>query len=708
MDGEDPYLVVAADKGTASFSDIANEISTNAGFWLGDAFASGGSNGYDHKKMGITARGAWESTRRHFLQLGMNPDHDEFTVVGVGDMSGDVFGNGMLLSDKIKLVGAFNHIHIFIDPNPNTASSFHERSRLFKQPGSTWMDYAPALISSGGGVFSRSDKYIPISPEMKACFDIPEETTRLSPQQLIQYMLKASVDLLWFGGIGTFIKSASEAHADAHDRNNDLVRVNGQDLRCRVVVEGANLGVTQLGRIEASLSGRLINTDALDNSAGVDCSDHEVNIKILLEQVVQAKKLTSSQRDALLADMTESVGSLVLKDNYLQNLRVSIKRHMGVQQIETEALLIKRMEEEGILNRQESSLPNESVLAERISQNIGLSGPELSVLIAYAKIWIDRHITTSDALLLDPLLEQDLIEYFPEKLIGPYKAEILTHPLRKEILTMLLANEVINRFGASFIYRLKTFSGKSIPEIVRVIRMLISIFNIRPLWKQLEALDGKVSPETQTQSFLLLNFALEKASLWLLQNDTPDLPMSNVVAKFSTSIQELLKTMEKENLSESEEYPPFLQNLPAPLGCTLSTLLTIGEIAFSLVSIAEETKADVSEAASVYFVIGNYLGISWAKKMLDQIQVTSNWEKMSQSFLSGDLAIHQSALSTLFLNSRQNWTSLESWLAHHEAVFAPNLNVVNQCREAGTPLTIAHIDVIERSLSALLRRLNVS
>ena len=461
-DDDDPYLVVAADKGTATFSDIANAISHDYGFWLDDAFASGGSVGYDHKALGITARGAWVAVQRHFRELGIDLDHQSISVVGIGDMAGDVFGNGMLRSRHLRLIGAFNHQHIFLDPEPDPAVSFEERQRLFTTPRTSWADYDAKLISKGGGVHERSAKSIKLTPEVKALFGLTVDT--MPPSDLIQAMLKAQVDLLWFGGIGTYIKSADESHLQAGDRANDALRVDARELRARVIGEGANLGVTQRGRIEyAAQSGR-INTDAIDNSAGVDMSDHEVNIKLLLSDPVGAGKLTLPNRNKLLASMADEVSDHVLRNNYLQTLAMSLAARAGTDLLDPAQLQMHRLEHAAGLDRALEALPTDSVLANRRSAKTGLYRPEIAVLLAYEKLHLYDALLKL-TLLDDPALEKELKLYFPKPLQQRYPDAILRHGLRREIIGTVLGNEIVNRGGLTFVSELESHSGQSIERI---------------------------------------------------------------------------------------------------------------------------------------------------------------------------------------------------------------------------------------------------
>src|SRR5581483_2005321 len=451
-DGEDPYLVVAADKGTATFSDLANSIAADYGFWLGDAFASGGSSGYDHKKMGITAKGAWESVKRHFRDFGLDADTAPITVVGIGDMSGDVFGNGMLCSRSLKLVAAFDHRHVFLDPNPDPAASAAERQRLFELPRSSWADYDPELISSGGGVFPRTAKLIPLSPEVREALDVDAEAMR--PADLIKAVLRAPVDLLWNGGIGTYVKASNETHADVGDKANDAVRIDAAELRARVVGEGGNLGFTQRGRIEFALAGGRINTDAIDNSGGVDCSDHEVNIKILLDTVVADGELTVRQRDRLLAEMTGEVSAMVLRDNYDQTGALAVARAQAAAMVDVHARYLRKLENEGNLDRAIEFLPSDEVLAQRRSAGTGLTSPEFAVLLAYTKLDVSSRLLASDV-PEDPWLGREFAADFPAPLRDDrFAAAMSRHPLKREIIASRITNLFIDRAGTSFVHRL--------------------------------------------------------------------------------------------------------------------------------------------------------------------------------------------------------------------------------------------------------------
>ena len=540
-DGEDPYFVVAADKGTATFSDVANEISLEYGYWLGDAFASGGSAGYDHKAMGITARGAWESVRRHASVLGKNADTDPLTAVGIGDMSGDVFGNGMLRSRALRLVAAFDHRHIFIDPDPVADAAFVERERLFRLPRSSWADYDASLISAGGGVYPRTLKSIELSARARAVLGAPEGP--LTPNELVSVILRAPVDLLWNGGIGTYVKAASESHADVGDRTNDGVRVNGGQLRARMVGEGGNLGMTQLGRVEYAVSGGLVYTDAIDNSAGVDCSDHEVNIKVLLGGIVEAGELTTEQRNQLLESMTDEVAELVLENNKAQTLALMIARRQAQPMANVHARYIDVLESEGWLDRGLEFLPSDKQIAERQAGGQGLQAPELAVLIAYTKNANVAEMERSD--LPDvPLLEADLLDYFPTQLRDRYAEAIRQHPLRREIIATRVVNEMVNLSGISFDHRMTEDTGSSVVDVTRAWVVAREVFGLPALWAEIDALGGEVALDVQLDLFLDCRRMVERGALWLLRHRRPPIDIPAAVAQFQPGIAALARQLE--------------------------------------------------------------------------------------------------------------------------------------------------------------------
>ncbi len=542
LDGDDPYLVVAADKGTATFSDIANAVSAEYGFWLGDAFASGGSVGYDHKAMGITARGAWESVKRHFRELGSDIQSTPFTAVGIGDMAGDVFGNGMLLSPQTRLIAAFNHQHIFIDPDPDAAAGFAERQRLFALPRSAWTDYDSTLISAGGGVYERSAKSISLSPQARAALGV--EQAEMAPEALISAILRAPVDLLWNGGIGTYVKSSQETHVAVGDKANDAVRVDGRELRCRVVGEGGNLGFTQLGRIEYALTGGQINTDAIDNVGGVNCSDHEVNIKILLDALIASGELDLQRRNALLAEMTDAVAAKVLRGSYTQTQALSIACRHSLVQSEVHARLIRDLEQRAGLNREVEFLPSDGEIAQRRLAGRGLTGPELAVVMAHCKIHLKSQLLDSD-LPEDGYLGHDLERYFPDPLPQRYLAQMHEHRLRREIIATVVANQLVDRAGTTFVFRLQEELGAPAALIARGYAVVREIYGMRAFWDAVEALDNQVDAHVQLQMLSDGRLLVEHATRWLVRThgENPALDIEALVSRYAPGAELLARDL---------------------------------------------------------------------------------------------------------------------------------------------------------------------
>ncbi len=652
-DDNDPYLVVAADKGTATFSDFANAVSAEYGFWLGDAFASGGSVGYDHKKMGITARGAWESVKRHFRELGHDTQTQEFRVAGIGDMAGDVFGNGMLLSTKIQLVAAFNHLHIFIDPNPDAASSFVERQRLFELPRSSWSDYNTQILSKGGAVYSRSDKSITLSSE--ACAAIGVEQDTFTPTQLINAILKSPVDLLWNGGIGTYMKASSETHADAADRANDGLRVNASELRCRVFGEGGNLGCTQLGRIEFARAGGMIYTDAIDNSAGVDCSDHEVNIKILLNSVVANDDITLKQRDNLLAEMTDEVAELVLRDNYLQTQCINQCMGPGGLSLDESHRFMSHLESIDRLNRSIEFLPDNEEIAERLAAEEGLSRPEVSVLVSYSKMVMYDDLLESE-FTKEPALQLELLDYFPHVLTQQYKDRIVAHRLRPEIIATVVTNELVNRLGPTFAFRMHHELGATPADVAAAFVAVRSIFNLPSIWESIETLDNKVSAEIQTQMQILVRGLVERSTHWLLRSRRASQSIDQVIAQFQPSISELTQSMpdslaqtNRETLNQRIKF--FVDSqVPEDTATTVSQVVPLSS-SLDIVEIAKSSNRAISDCAKVYFELGNHLELQWLREQIGELLVRSHWHTLSKSELRIDLHYQQRHLCAEVISS---------------------------------------------------------
>jgi glutamate dehydrogenase len=603
-DGDDPYLVVAADKGTATFSDFANAISEEYGFWLGDAFASGGSAGYDHKAMGITARGAWELVKRHFRELGRNIETGEVTVIGVGDMSGDVFGNGMLMSRHLRLLGAFDHRHVFVDPDPDPERSFAERQRLFRLPRSSWANYDRALISPGGGVFERGAKSVPMSPEMKRAFDI--EADRLTPAELIRKLLTSSVDMLWFGGIGTYVKAPDETHGEVGDRANDALRINGDEIQAKIVGEGANLGVTQRGRVAYALVGGRINTDAIDNSAGVDTSDHEVNIKILLDHAIASGALAAEEREPLLASMADDVASLVLRDNYLQGEALSVAEAQGATALDRQVRQIRDLERSGRLNRGLEFLPDDETLAARTAQGTGLVRPELAVLLAYAKMTLDEALLASE-LPDNPELAEELRYYFPAALRDRLGAQITSHPLRREIIATVVTNEIINRVRITFVHDMRARTGGSAPEIAQVYTIVREIFELRRLWTEIEALDNKVSPQVQIDMLLEIAALIERASAWLLYRKRldPGREIAHFAPRARTLAGSLFELLPARDRSVVAECSLRLSEagVPETLASRIGAMMFLAA-ALDIDELAERSGQPLDRAARVYYGVG--------------------------------------------------------------------------------------------------------
>ncbi|WP_204841933.1 NAD-glutamate dehydrogenase [Saccharothrix algeriensis] len=648
-DGDDTYLVVAADKGTAAFSDIANEVSKSYGFWLGDAFASGGSVGYDHKAMGITAKGAWESVKRHFRELGTDTQSEEFTVVGVGDMSGDVFGNGMLLSEHIRLVAAFDHRHVFIDPDPVAAPSFAERRRLFELPRSSWDDYDRSLISAGGGVWPRTAKSIPVSPEARAALGLPEDVVKLSPQELMKAVLLAPVDLLWNGGIGTYVKAGAESHAEVGDKANDAIRVNGADLRVKVVGEGGNLGLTQRGRIEFARAGGKVNTDALDNSAGVDCSDHEVNIKILLDELVREGRLDQGQRDALLGQMTDEVGRLVLGDNYSQNLALGVSRAHAVPMLSVHARLVADLEQRGVLDRALEALPSPAEFKALEKAGDGLTSPELATLLAHVKLALKEEVLAGDLPSID-VMARKLPDYFPGELREGFADAIGSHPLSREIITTVLVNEVVDGGGVSYAFRLAEETSASATDAVRAYAVVTAIYDLPSLWREIRALDNAIPTEVQDDMVLETRRLLDRASRWLLTNRPQPLAVGSTISRFAGVIGELaprvpdlLQGREKESVVEHVErlvaagVPEGLARRVAVLLFTYG-LLDVTEVA----ELAEREEGQVAgershlETAELYFALSEHLDVDRMLSSVSDLERGNRWHALARLALRDD------------------------------------------------------------------------
>lgn len=667
-DDNDPYLVVAADKGTATFSDLANTLSEEYDFWLGDAFASGGKTGYDHKKMGITARGAWESVKRHFLEFGVDTQTMDFTVFGIGDMSGDVFGNGMLLSKHIKLVAAFNHLHIFLDPNPDPEKSFMERKRLFELPRSSWSDYNSDLISTGGGVFSRMAKSITLSPEIQAALEFPQ--TKVTPNELIRAILKAPVDLFWNGGIGTYVKSGQETNLSVGDRTNDAVRINGFELRCRVVGEGGNLGLTQYGRIEyAKLGGRL-NTDAIDNSGGVNCSDNEVNIKILLNDVVESGDLTEKQRNQLLMDMQEEVAELVLNNNRRQTDAITLTVSQAVENLEMHRRLLQEMEKAGNIDRALECLPDKEEFMARKAAKQGLTRPEIAVLMAYTKTLLKKALLASD-LPDEPYFHIELEHAFPKPLQVRYKDVMLRHRLKREIIATELSNETINEMGISFVNRLQDETGSLAPDIIRAYTVSRSIFDAEKIYNEVEALTGTIEASLQVKMLQEVNRLIRRGARWLLRNRRAGFSIEETIQFFTPQVAQISTILSKVALDSMQEMANSLieSSVPEPLAYRIGGMSVMFS-ALDIIEAATLNKYPIEQVAAIYFAIGRKLELGWFRELIKKHSISNHWEALARASFRDDLDRQQRNLTIGIMN--QNGSDLNDaeglitlWLKRH-------------------------------------------
>ena len=714
-DGDDTYLVVAADKGTASFSDIANEVAVAYDFWLGDAFASGGSAGYDHKGMGITARGAWVSVERHFRELGHDTQTQDFTVVGVGDMSGDVFGNGMLLSEHIRLVAAFDHRHIFIDPHPDSATSYAERRRLFELPRSSWADYDKSLLSQGGGIHPRSAKSIPVNTHVREALGIEAGVTKLTPADLMKAILQAPVDLLWNGGIGTYVKASTESDADVGDKANDAIRVNGEDLRVKVVGEGGNLGLTQLGRIEFARlgtggDGGKVNTDAIDNSAGVDTSDHEVNIKILLNGLVTEGDMTVKQRNKLLAAMTDEVGALVLRNNYAQNTALANASAQAPSLLHAHQRFMRRLVRDGDLNRALEFLPAERQIRELLNSGRGLSQPELAVLLAYTKITVAEELIHTE-LPDDPYLRKLLHAYFPEALMKQFAEQIDAHALRREIITTVLVNDTVNTGGSTFLHRLREETGASIEEIVRAQTAAREIFGLSGVWDAVEALDNQVAADVQTRIRLHSRRLVERGTRWLLGNRPQPLEIAETIEFFAAGVERVwaqLPTMLRG--AELDWYQGILAELT---GAGVPEELALRVAGFSsafptldIVAIADRTEQDPLAVAEVYYDLGDRLRISQLMDRIVELPRADRWQSMARASIREDLYAAHAGLTSDILTAGDGSSTPEerfkAWEQKNAAILGRSRATLEEIQSSDA-FDLANLSVAMRTMRTLLR-----
>jgi glutamate dehydrogenase len=705
-DEDDTYLVVAADKGTATFSDIANGIAIDYGFWLGDAFASGGSAGYDHKGMGITAKGAWESVKRHFREIGIDTQSQEFTVVGIGDMAGDVFGNGMLLSQHIRLVGAFNHLHIFVDPDPDAKKTWVERKRLFDNPSLRWSDYNTKLISKGGGIFERSAKSIPISAQMKARFDIRRDS--LTPNELIRAMLLANIDLLWNGGIGTYVKATPERDADVGDRANDALRVDGAELHCRVIGEGGNLGMTQRGRIEYALNGGRVNTDAIDNSAGVDCSDHEVNIKILVDSLVTTKQLPLKQRNRFLAQMTDEVGELVLRTNYLQTQSMTSAEDAGVAAMEEQGRFMRALERRDRLDREIEFLPNDEDLADRSAANKGLTRPEFAVVQSYAKMVLYDDLLASD-LPQDDFFTDDLINYFPKQIQRKYLSAITGHSLRREIVATLMANSIVNRAGATFVNDVVEETGHEPADIARAYAAARGAFDFRSLWAGVASLDNKVDAAVQTRMNRASEALLQDVTMWMLNNLPQPLDIAKTIRTYSAGILQIAENLdgmvgelESANLKAAEE-SYVAAGVSRALARKVAGLDAMRS-ACHIVHAANATKKPVATVARIYFGTGAWIGLDWLRTAAEKIEPSSHWERLAVTVIIEDLYGQQRALTMKVMESSGKLSgadAVKAWAKSSDGSVDRGIGMINEFRSAGT-VDMAQLALANRQVRAMI------
>ncbi|MDV6275708.1 NAD-glutamate dehydrogenase [Rhodococcus erythropolis] len=707
-DDQDRYLVVAADKGTATFSDLANSVAAKYDFWLGDAFASGGSVGYDHKGMGITARGAWESVKRHFRELGVDTQTEDFTTVGVGDMSGDVFGNGMLLSRHIRLVGAFDHRHIFLDPNPDAASSFVERQRLFELPRSSWADYDTSLISEGGGVWDRTVKSVPIAESVRMALGLAEGVTKLSPPELMQAILSAPVDLLWNGGIGTYVKASTETNAQVGDKSNDAVRVDGQDLRVKVIGEGGNLGVTALGRIEFSANGGHINTDAIDNSAGVDCSDHEVNIKILLDSLVRSQLLPSPERNPLLASMTDDVAALVLADNIAQNALLGISRVTAPQMLGVHRRQLTDLSKARGLDRKLEALPTDKEIERRLEAGVGLTSPELATLTAHVKLSLKDDLLATE-LPDNDFFAQQIPQYFPTAVRDRFETEIKAHPLRRQIVATMLVNEVIDNGGITYAYRLTEETGASSTDSIRAYAAVREVFALDEVWSRIRS--AGVSAEIENELIVESCRLLDRASRWFLANRPQPIAVGAEVARYSAAyrataplVPGLLAGHQLDDLLVRAQ-SVIDRGAPEALALDVFRLLDVYCL-LDIADIADIADHDIIEVAELYYALDAHLGIDWLLSAVSGLERGDRWHSLARLALRDDLYSSLRQLTMEVLAGGEPGESPQEKIDEWESTNASRLSraraALVEIFESGT-LDLATLSVAARQVRSMVR-----
>ncbi|OEF05157.1 NAD-glutamate dehydrogenase [Vibrio genomosp. F10] len=707
-DEDDPYLVVAADKGTATFSDLANSVSEEYNFWLGDAFASGGSNGYDHKAMGITAKGGWESVKRHFREMGINCQTTDFTAIGVGDMAGDVFGNGMLLSQHIRLKAAFNHMHIFIDPNPDSASSWEERDRLFKLPRSGWDDYNEKLISKGGGIFSRRAKSIALTPEIQKMLGTKKAS--MAPNDLIKKILSMEVDLLWNGGIGTYVKASTETHTDVGDRANDTLRIDGKDLKAKVVGEGGNLGMTQLGRIEFALAGGRVNTDFVDNVGGVDCSDNEVNIKIFLNGLVTHGDLTVKQRNKILESMEDEVGDIVLDDAYCQAESISITEQQGVSLVKEQIRFIHAMEKSGHLDRSLEYIPDDETLLEREKKGMALTRPELSVLIAYGKMTLKEELVHED-IAKDEFHAQNLVSYFPEELRRNYSAHMDSHPLRAEIIATVLANQMVNEMGCNFVTRLQEETGSSTVDIANAYAAAREIYGLGDVLSQTRALDNQAEASAQYDVIYYVRRTLRRLSRWILRNRPGKKSVKEMIALYQDDVHAITNQLDTMLVSEEvQEHEQMAKEwidkgISTELASYVSRLSSLYS-ALDISTVAREKGKTVEQTAKLYYNLGDRLSLHWFLKQINGQAVDNNWQALARAAFREDLDWQQRQLTGQVLSCSCDpdkldvIKALEDWIVSNEVSLHRWENILNEFK-VGSVHEFAKFSVALRELMLL-------
>jgi len=710
-DDPDPYLVVAADKGTASFSDVANEIATSIGFWLDDAFASGGSNGYDHKKMGITAKGAAVSISRHFREMGINATMDPVTVIGIGDMSGDVFGNGMLLSRQLRLLAAFDHRDIFFDPNPNAEKSFKERKRLFKKPRSSWADYNPKLTSPGGGVYSRTSKYIKLNKAFRDFLGV--DAKELTPNEIIHHMLKAEADLLWVGGIGTYVKSAKETHLAVGDRANDGVRIDADELNVKVIGEGANLGLTQRARIDFARRGGRINTDFIDNSAGVDCSDKEVNIKILLASAIAGGSLAAKDRNALLASMNKDVQGIVLQDNYLQTQAISIAEAQAAMKREQHAGLIRLLEKEKRLERGLENLPTDEQFSKLALKRRGLTRPDLSLLVAHSKLRL-KDILLGGKILENRILHNELVWGFPKRLRQRFEKELQGHQLRREIIATTLSNEIINRAGLTFVTEIEEETGLSTGQIVSAFLVARDTYSLKPIWVAIDALDYKVPAAIQIEMHIQIQSFLRRQVIWLLKHLKRPIKVNAGIARYHEGVSRLMKNPERvlgplEQQDFRDRWHALTgQNVPPALAKKIAAFAVLSQ-ACDVVYIANTLKRNVDDAAKAYFEVGRALGFDWLRRTTQGLAEADHWDYLAAQSIIDDFADQQRELTHSILSRHKNkpgCKAVEVWAAGHKITLNRSARLLNDLKTTGA-ITVAKLSFAARHIRSILPRKNI-